>query len=131
MMTRQSKARSSASFIIDGFAHNIYTPVEDKSPVVVGISTTNRSLNFDDIYCEIGYPYDDFRGVSDTNTVCIACGYQFPVKRLEILREKAQRVIVTKGNLELNKIGGQVITQKVIPKNNVNNRDLILSFLND
>lgn len=131
IMTRQSKARSSASFIIDGLMHNIYTPIEDKSPVVVGVSTTNKSLNFDDIYCEIGYPYDDFRGVSDTNTVCVACGYQFPIRRLEILREKAQRVIVTKENLELNKIGGQVIIQKVSPKNNVNNRDLILSFLND
>ena len=111
--------------------HNIYTQIEDKSPIVVGVSTTNKSLNFDDIYCEVGYPYDDFRGVSDTNTVCVACGYQFPVKRLEILREKAQRVIVTKENLGLNKIGGQVIVKKVSPKNNVNNRDLILSFLND
>ena len=131
IMTRQSKARSTASFIIDGLVNNIYTKVEDKSPIVVGVSTTNKSLNFDDLYCEIGYPYDDFRGVSDSNTVCIACGYQFPVQRLEILRSKAQKVSINRVNLELNKIGGQVITQNVCPKNTVNNRDLILSFLNN
>lgn len=131
IMTRQSKARSTASFIIDGFVNNIYTKVEDKSPVVVGVSTTNRSLNFDDLYCEIGYPYDDFRGVSDTNTICVACGYQLPQKRLEILKEKAQKVSIIRGNLELNKICEQVIANKVTTKNTVNNRDLILSFLNN
>ena len=131
IMTRQSKARSTASFIIDGLINNIYTKVEDKSPIVVGVSTTNRSLNFDDLYCEIGYPYDDFRGVSESNTLCIACGYQFPLQRLEILRSKAQKVVINKGSLELNKIGGQVIDQKVCSKNTVNNRDLILSFLNN
>ena len=131
IMTRQSKARSTASFIIDGLVNNIYTKVEDKSPIVVGVSTTNKSLNFDDLYCEIGYPYDDFRGISDSNTVCIACGYQFPVQRLEILRSKAQKVSINRVNLELNKIGGQVIAKNVCQKNTVNNRDLILSFLNN
>lgn len=131
VITRQSKARSTASFIIDGLINNIYTKIEDKSPIVIGVSTTNRSLNFDDLYCEIGYPYDDFRGVSDSNTLCVACGYQIPMHRLEILRDKAQKISINRGNLELNKIGGQVIVNRICDKSSVNNRDLILSFLND
>lgn len=131
IMTRQSKARSTASFVIDGLINNIYTKVEDKSPVVVGVSTTNRSLNFDDLYCEIGYPYDDFRGVSDSSTLCIACGYQFPMQRLEILKNKAQKINIQSKNLGLTKIGGQLISPvSMIAKTNINNRELILDFLN-
>ena len=131
IITRQSKARSTASFIIDGLINNIYTKIEDKSPVVVGVSTTNKSLNFDDIYCEIGYPYDDFRGVSDSSTLCIACGYQFPLQRLEILKNKAQKVNVQSKSLGLTKIGGQLISPISTPvRSNINNRELILDFLN-
>lgn len=133
MMTRQSKAKSTAPFIINGLTNNIYAKVEIKSPVVVGISTTNRSLDFDDIYCEIGYPYDDFRGISNINTLCIACGYQWPVQRLETLKAKAQKISVQKESLGLSKISGYslapAITQTSV--STMSNRDLILNFLNN
>ena len=133
IMTRQSKAKSTAPFIISGLTNNIYAKVEIKSPVVVGISTTNRSLEFDDIYCEIGYPYDDFRGISNVNTLCIACGYQWPVQRLETLKTKAQKISIHKEALGLSKINGYSLSP-AIPQTNVatmSNRDLILNFLNN
>ena len=133
MMTRQSKAKSTAPFIINGLTNNIYAKVEEKSPVVVGISTTNRSLDFDDIYCEIGYPYDDFRGISNINTLCIACGYQWPVQRLEVLKDKAQKINIQKGALGLSKISGYSLEPAVAQANitTMSNRDLILNFLNN
>ena len=133
MITRQSKAKSTAPFIISGLTDNIYAKVETKSPVIVGISTTNRSLDFDDIYCEIGHPYDDFRGISNINTLCIACGYQWPVRRLEALKTKAQKINIQKETLGLSKISGYTLTQVNTQTSaaTINNRDLILNFLNN
>lgn len=133
VITRQSKAKSAAPFIIQGFFENIYADIEEKSPVVVGISTTNKSLNFDDIYCEIGYPYDDFRGISNTNTLCMASGYPWPLQRLEQLKEKASRISVQRSALGLSKIGEQILspTTKSTNDTSVNTRDLILNFLNN
>ena len=133
LITRQSKAKSTAPFIINGLINNIYVKVENKSPIVVGISTTNRSLNFDDIYCEIGYPYDDFRGVSSVNTLCVACGYQWPMQRLDELKTKAQKINVQKEVLGLSKINGYSFTPPTIDVNTatISNRDLILNFLNN
>lgn len=132
MITRQSKAKSTAPFIINGLTNNIYAKVENKSPIIVGISTTNRSLNFDDIYCEIGYPYDDFRGVSSVNTLCIACGYQWPMQRLDSLKTKAQKINIQKEILGLSKINGYSFTPSVVENTTaVSNRDLILNFLNN
>lgn len=133
IITRQSKAKSTASFIINGLTHNIYAKVENKTPIIVGVSTTNRSLNLDDIYCEIGYPYDDFRGISSINTLCIACGYQWPIQRLESLKMKAQKINIQKETHGLTKISGYSITPSVVETNTttISNRDLILNFLNN
>lgn len=133
LITRQSKAKSTAPFIINGLINNIYAKIENKSPILVGISTTNRSLNFDDIYCEIGYPYDDFRGVSSVNTLCIACGYQWPIQRLDALKTKAQKINIQKEALGLSKINGYSFTPSVVETSTttVSNRDLILNFLNN
>ena len=133
IITRQSKAKSTASFIINGLMNNIYAKIENKSPVIVGISTTNRSLDFDDIYCEIGYPYDDFRGVSNINTLCAVCGYQWPIKRLNELKEKAQKINIQKETVGLSKISGQSLqtTHTATATENMSNRDLLLNFLNN
>lgn len=132
VITRHSKAKSTAPFIIQGFAENIYAEIEEKSPVVVGVSTTNKSLNLDDIYCEIGYPYDDFRGVSNTSTLCMASGYPWPLKRLEQLKDKARRVSIQRNTLGLSKIEGQVLSPiKAANTATINTRDLILNFLNN
>lgn len=130
VITRQSKAKSTAPFIIQGFLKNIYADIEEKSPLIVGISTTNRSLNCDDIYCEIGYPYDDFKGISNENTLCIAAGYPWPLKRLEELKNKATRFTIQRQSLSLSKIDGQPLHSPTTTTN-VNTRDLILNFLNN
>ena len=133
IITRHSKAKSTAPFIIQGFSDNIYADIEEKAPVVVGISTTNKSLNFDDIYCEIGYPYDDFRGVSNSSTLCMASGYPWPLKRLGKLKDKASRVSIQRNTLGLSKIGEQTLSpiSKAATTANINTRDLILNFLNN
>jgi hypothetical protein len=132
VLTRHSKAKSTAPFIIQGFADNIYTAIEEKSPVVVGVSTTNKSLNLEDIYCEIGYPYDDFRGISSTSTLCMASGYPWPLKRLEQLKDKAKRVSIQRNTLGLSKIEGQTLSPvKTANAATINTRDLILNFLNN
>ena len=133
IITRQSKAKSTAPFIIQGFTENIYADIEEKSPIVVGISTTNKSLCFDDIYCEIGYPYDDFRGISNINTLCIASGYPWPLNRLEHLKNKASRISIQRNTLGLSKIGEQILVPTTQSKStdNINTRDLILNFLNN
>lgn len=131
VITRQSKAKSTAPFIIQGFAENIYASIEEKTPIVVGVSTTNRSLNFDDLYCEIGHPYDDFRGISNSNTLCMASGYPWPLQRLKGLKEQASRVAVHRSALGLSKIGEQVLTPIPSTTSSVNTRDLILNFLNN
>lgn len=133
IITRQSKAKSTAPLIIQGFSENIYVGIEEKSPIVVGISTTNKSLNYDDIYCEIGYPYDDFRGISNTSTLCMASGYPWPLKKLEELKDKASRITVQRNALGLSKIGEQTLypTPDIISANSINTRDLILNFLNN
>lgn len=133
IITRQSKAKSTASFIINGLTNNIYAKVENKSPIIVGVSTTNRSLSFDDIYCEIGYPYDDFRGVSSVSTLCVACGYQWPAQRLDELKTKAQKINIQQDTLGLSKINGySFVKQAATNKTSaISNRDLILNFLNN
>lgn len=133
IITRQSKAKSTASFIINGLINNIYAKIENKSPVIVGVSTTNRSLDFDDIYCEIGYPYDDFRGVSNINTICVACGYQWPIKRLNELKEKAQKINIQKETVGLSKISGYSLPLAPTTTSTeiMSNRDLLLNFLNN
>ena len=109
---------------------NIYANIEEKTPIIIGISTTNRSLNYDDIYCEIGYPYDDFRGVSSNNTICVAAGYSWPLKRLEVLKNKASRFTMQKQSLGLSKINVPTLNSPA-EVTQINTRDLILNFLNN
>lgn len=130
IITRQSKAKSTATFIIQGFLENIYADIEEKTPVMIGISTTNRSLNYDDIYCEIGYPYDDFRGISSNNTLCVVAGYPWPLKRLEVLKNKASRFTMQKQSLGLSKINAPTLNTST-GTTQINTRDLILNFLNN
>ena len=92
-IAKLSKAKSTASDVIQGLSENIYAPVEAQNARYFALSTSNRSLDVQDILRAYRGVYDVFTGVSEASTIAVLAGLQFPMKRIEKFRIKFEETV--------------------------------------
>lgn len=88
-----SKTKSTASEIIQGLYNGIYTEIDSKTAMYLGISTSNRSLDTNSITKEFSGIYDVFLGISEATTIAIVSGLQWPMKRIERFKNKFEEAV--------------------------------------
>ena len=138
-ITKLSKAKSTASDVIQGLNENIYTPIEAQIAHYFAISTSNRSLDVQDILRAYKGVYDVFTGISEATTVAMVAGMQFPRKRIEKFRIKFEETAQTINSSMMQQHpdiqplqGLSIIDRRTIqPTATVNPRDILLGLLSN
>ena len=133
VLSKLSKAKSSASEVVDSLHNGIYAKIESKSAKYLAISRSNRSLSIESIVKEIGFVYDVFSGVSDATTVTMISGLQWPQKRIMQFKNRFEETVknMQEDNfIQLEPLRG-LSFEKAQPTSNppVNPRDLLLGLL--
>lgn len=88
-----SKSRSTAPEIIEALHNGIYAEIESKTAYYLGISTSNKSLDTNNIASALGGVYDTFSGISDATTIAIVTGLKFPQKRILQFKNKFEETV--------------------------------------
>ena len=137
-IAKLSKAKSTALEVIRGLSENIYAPVDAHIARYFALSTSNRSLDVNDILKEYKGVYDVFTGISDATTIAVVAGLQFPQKRIEKFRIKFEETIDSINNTIIHQ--PQPITplqslsfirEELKPTTPTNPRDILLGLLNN
>jgi cell division GTPase FtsZ len=95
VISRCSKTKSTVSDIIQKWHNGIYTKIESKTAMYLGLSTSNRSLESEALVKEFDGIFDSFLGVSEATSLAILVGLQWPMKRIEKFKSKFEQVINT------------------------------------
>jgi cell division GTPase FtsZ len=92
-IAKLSKTKSTASEVIQGLNENIYAPVEAQIARYFALSTSNRSLDVQDILRAYRGVYDVFTGISEATTIAVLSGLQWPMKRIEKFKNKFEETV--------------------------------------
>lgn len=130
-----SKSRSTAPEIIEALHCGIYVEIESKTAYYLGVSTSNKSLDINNIVSAIGGVYDTFSGISDATTIAIVTGLQWPQKRILKFKNKFETTVknINDGNFiqnlaPLEPLKGLSFTREQAAPTNP--RDLLMGLLN-
>ena len=138
-IAKLSKAKSTASEVIHGLNENIYSPVEAQNARYFALSTSNRSLDVQDILVVYKGIYDVYTGISESSTIAVLSGLQFPYKRLEKFRIKFEETVQNINNTIIQQpptiqpLQELSFTDRQIPQQTaqINPRDILLGLLNN
>lgn len=92
-IAKLSKTKSTASDVIQGLNENIYTPAEAQIARYFALSTSNKSLDVQDILRAYRGIYDVFTGISEATTIAVLAGLQWPMKRIEKFKNKFEQTV--------------------------------------
>lgn len=133
-----SKTKSTVSNIIQCLNNGIYAPIESKIAYYLGVSTSNKSLDIQDILSEFRGIYDVFTGISDATTIAILTGLQWPIKRIEKFKNKFEETVQNMNNTIINQPPSikplqslSFTREEFKPNSSVNPRDILLGLLNN
>ena len=131
-----SKSRSTAPEVIEALHNGIYAEIESKTAYYLGISTSNKSLDTNNIASALGGVYDTFSGVSEATTIAIVTGLKFPQKRILQFKNKFEETVknINGSNFiqdltPLEPLKGLSFTREKIKPTNP--RDLLMGLLNN
>ena len=135
VLSKLSKAKSTAPEIIESLYNGIYAEIESKTAYYLGVSTSNKSLDINNIVSAIGGVYDTFSGISEATTISIITGLQFPQKRILKFKNKFEATVnnINSSNFiqdltPLEPLKGLSFTREKIEPTNP--RDLLMGLLN-
>ena len=129
-----SKSRSTAPEIIESLYNGIYAEIESKTAYYLGVSTSNKSLDINNIVSAIGGVYDTFSGLSESTTISMVAGLQWPQKRILKFKNKFEETVknINGGNFmnisPLEPLKGLSFTREQVTPTNP--RDLLMGLLN-
>lgn len=95
VISRCSKARSFVPEIIQGWYNGIYADIESKTAMYLGLSTSNKSIDSNTLIKEFDGVFDTFVGISESTSLAILSGMQWPIKRVERFKNKFESVVHT------------------------------------
>lgn len=136
VISRCSKTKSTASDIIQKWHNGIYAKIESKTAMYLGLSTSNRSLESDTLVKEFDGIFDTFLGISESTSLAVLVGLQWPMRKIETYKNKFEQVMNT---ITTNYNKPQFATiQATAPipqmlnksKENASPRDLLMGLLN-
>ena len=93
VIAKTSKNKSTSADIVQALHNGIYADIEQKSAMYLAISTSNKSLDIKSITSEFTSLYDQFIGYSESTSIMIASGLQFPMKRIENFKNKFEETV--------------------------------------
>ena len=135
-IAKLSKVKSTASDVIQGLSENIYAPVETQNARYFALSTSNRSLDVQDILRAYRGIYDVYTGISDATTIAVLAGLQFPMKRIEKFKNKFEETVQNISNTmnhqppTIQPLQSLSFTREELKSTTpVNPRDILLSLL--
>ena len=134
-IAKLSKAKSTASEVIQGLHEGVYASIESRIAHYFAISTSNRSLAASDITREFKGIYDVFTGVSEATTIAVVAGLQFPMKRIESFKNKFEETVQNINNTIMQHPPIQPLHSLTFQREElkstvtVNPRDILLSLL--
>ena len=134
-IAKLSKAKSTASEVIQGLHEGVYASIESRIAHYFAISTSNRSLAASDITREFKGIYDVFTGVSEATTIAVVAGLQFPMKRIESFKNKFEETVQNINNTIIQHSPIQPLQSLAFQREElkstapVNPRDILLSLL--
>ena len=135
-IAKLSKTKSTASEVIQGLSENIYAPVEAQNARYFALSTSNRSLDVQDILRAYKGIYDVFTGISEASTIAMLAGLQWPMKRIESFKNKFEETVQNINNTInhqtpiIQPLQGLSFTREELKSTTpVNPRDILLSLL--
>ena len=133
---RNSKAKSTASEIVHSLYNGIYAKIESKIAYYLGISTSNKSLDINSITKEFSGIYDVFSGISESTSIAIVSGLQWPMKRIEKFKNKFEETVQNINNTIIQQpptiqpLQSLSFTREEFkPTTPINPRDILLSLL--
>lgn len=133
-----SKTKSIASDVVHSLQNGIYAKIESKNAYYLGISTSNRSLDISSITREFVSIYDVFSGISESTTISIVSGLQWPLKRIERFKNKFEETVQNMNNTIIHQPPSikplqslSFAREEFKPNLSVNPRDILLGLLNN
>ena len=134
-----SKPKSTASEIVHSLHNGIYAKIESKIAYYLGISTSNKSLDINSITKEFSGIYDVFSGISESTSIVIVAGLQFPLKRIERFKNKFEEMVQNINNTMIQQppiiqpLQGLSFVERQTPQSitPINPRDILLGLLNN
>lgn len=138
VISRCSKAKSTASDIIHKWHNGIYAKIESSTAMYLGLSTSNRSLNSETLVSGFGGIFDTFIGISESTSLAILTGLQWPQKRIAQFRIKFEKVVKTINDTNAMQMfemleplkGLSFIPTAIQPQAPTSPRDILLGLLN-
>ena len=134
-LAKLSKTRSTASDILDALYNGIYAEITSKSVMYLALSTSNRSLDINNLTREFQGVYDSYFGISEATSVAMISGLQFPNKILNKFKNKFEATVknINDGNFiqnlaPLEPLKGLSFTREQAAPTNP--RDLLMGLLN-
>ena len=136
---KSSKAKSTAPEMVESLHNGIYAAIESKSAYYLAISTSNRSLDTNSISKEFSGVYDLFSGISESSSIVVVAGLQFPQKRILKFKNKFEETVKTMNDTNvmqrfepLEPLRGLSFTPTTIqPQAPTSPRDILLGLLNN
>lgn len=135
-----SKAKSTASELVESLYNGIYAEITSKNAYYLGISTSNKSLDIESITSTFASVYDVFSGVSEATSIIIATGMQFSQQRILKFKNKFEEVVKTMNDtnfiqqdlMPLEPLKGLSFTPTTVQHHTqASPRDILLGLLNN
>lgn len=133
---RSSKSKSTAPEIVHSLHSGIYAKIESKIAYYLGVSTSNRSLDINSITKEFNGIYDVFSGISESTSIAIVAGLQWPMKRIERFKNKFEETVQNINNTIVQQPPTIQPLQSLLfsrdefkPTTPINPRDILMSLL--
>ncbi len=136
MIAKTSKTKSTSADIIHALHNGIYAEMELKTAMYLAISTSNKSLDTKSITSEFLSLYDQFIGFSESTSIMVVSGLQFPRKRIENFKNKFEETVKNINNTmnhqppTIQPLQSLSFSREELkPAQPVNPRDILLSLL--
>ncbi len=133
---KSSKVRSTAPEIVESLHKGIYAEITSKTAYYLAISTSNKSLDTNSISKEFNGVYDVFSGISESSSIIVATGMQWPSKKILEFKNKFEEVVKTMNdtiNLDFASLeplqGLSFASTDIIPQAPASPRDILLGLL--
>ena len=137
-IAKLSKVKSTVSDVIQGLSENIYAPVEAQNARYFALSTSNKSLDVQDILRAYTGIYDVFTGISEATTIAVLAGIPWPMKRINKFKNKFEETVQNINNTinqqppTIQPLQSLSFTREEFkPATPINPRDILLGLLNN
>lgn len=133
---RSSKAKGTAPEIVESLHNGIYAEIASKTAYYLAISTSNKSLDINTISKTFNGIYDIFSGISESTTIVVVTGLQWPQQRILKFKNKLEETVKTMNDTNfvqdfspLEPLKGLSFTPTTVQPQTSSARDILLSLM--